>query len=92
MFLKSNIHRKVNKNHGQDISQRKYQMGRNVFCVQVLTNGPGKHEYSGGTLIVKLGSVLNGVFVLSTHAHAYFQCFNGIWQIEWKCIDNSQVT
>jgi hypothetical protein len=45
-------------------------MGRNVFCVQVLTNGPGKHEYSGGTLIVKLGSVLNGalvdIFVLST--------------------------
>jgi hypothetical protein len=25
------------------------------------------------------------------HAHAYFQCFNGIWQIVWKCIDNSQV-
>ena len=45
-------------------------MGRNVFCVQVRTNGPGKHDYSGGTLIVKLGSVLNGalvdIFVLST--------------------------
>ena len=45
-------------------------MGKNVFCVQVLTNGSGIHEYSGGTLIVKLGSVLNGalvdIFVLST--------------------------
>jgi len=45
-------------------------MGRNVLCVQVLRNGSGKHEYSGGALIVKLGSVLNGalidIFVLST--------------------------
>ena len=26
------------------------------------------------------------------HAHAYFQCFKGIWQIVCKCNDNSQVT
>ena len=41
-----------------------------MFCVQGLTNGSGNHEYSGGVLIVKLGSVLNGalvdIFVLST--------------------------
>jgi hypothetical protein len=49
-----------------------YQMGRgrNVLCFQVLTNGSEKHEYSGGVLIVKLGSVLKGglvdIFVLST--------------------------
>jgi hypothetical protein len=45
-------------------------MGRNVLCVQVLTDGSGKHEYSGDVLIVKLGSVLNGalvdIFLLST--------------------------
>jgi hypothetical protein len=37
--------------------------GRNVLCVQVLTNGSGNHEYSGGALIVKLGHVLNGALV-----------------------------
>jgi hypothetical protein len=39
--------------------------GRNVME----TNGSGKHEYSGGVLIVKIGSMLNGalvdIFVLS---------------------------
>ena len=32
--------------------------GRNVLCVQVLTNGSGKQEYNSGVLFVKLGSVL----------------------------------
>ena len=37
--------------------------GRNVLCVQILTNSSGKHECSGGALIVKLGSVLKGALV-----------------------------
>ena len=34
-----------------------------MLCFQVLANGTGKHKYSGGALIVKLGSMLNGVLV-----------------------------
>jgi hypothetical protein len=34
-----------------------------VLCDQVLTNGSGKHEYSGGVLIVKFGFVLKGAVV-----------------------------
>ena len=34
-----------------------------MLCVQVLTDGSGKHEYSGGVLIVKFGFVLTGALV-----------------------------
>ena len=34
-----------------------------MLCFQVLTNGSGKHEYSGGVLIVKFGFVLKGALV-----------------------------